>query len=146
MVFGFLKKFHKETMQTINEEWDNKENPLNLHKQAFEFLQKEFGAFQFLNLNSDSIKDREEIAIQICKDGGSVYDICWEYYFRREITFSSIGNELIDNRKILIYNSCKQYYEDKKFSLTTTYEQLEDVIDGFEEKIPPEFPFTKFRS
>ena len=88
MVFGFLKKFHKETMQTINEEWDNKENPLNLHKQAFEFLQKEFGAFQFLNLNSDSIKDREEIAIQICKDGGSVYDICWEYYFRREITFS----------------------------------------------------------
>ena len=135
MVFGLLKKFHNETMKGINEEWENEVKPLNLHKQAFEFLQKEFGAFQFLNLNSDSIKDREKIAIQIYKDGGNVYDICWEYYFRREILFSSEGSELIDDDKLLIYKSCKYYYEDKKFSLTKTYEQFEDLMDGFERKI-----------
>ena len=135
MVFGLLKKFHNETMKGINEEWENEVKPLNLHKQAFEFLQKEFGAFQFLNLNSDSIKDREKIAIGIYKDGGNVYDICWEYYFRREILFSSEGSELIDDDKLLIYKSCKYYYEDKKFSLTKTYEQFEDLMDGFERKI-----------
>ena len=135
MVFGLLKKFHNETMKGINEEWENEVKPLNLHKQAFEFLQNEFGAFQFLNLNSDSIKEREKIAIQICKEGGNVYDICWEYYFRREITFSSIGSELIDNHKLLIYNSCKQYYEDKKFFLTKTYEEFEGVMDGFGKKL-----------
>ena len=135
MVFGLLKKFHNETMKGINEEWENEVKPLNLHKQAFEFLQKEFGAFQFLNLNSDSIKDREKIAIGIYKDGGNVYDICWEYYFRREILFSTVGSELIEDDKLLIYNSCKYYYEDKKFSLTKTYEQFEDLMDGFERKI-----------
>ena len=135
MVFGLLKKFHNETMKGINEEWENEVKPLNLHKQAFEFLQKEFGAFQFLNLNSDSIKDREKIAIEIYKDGGNVYDICWEYYFRREILFSNVGSELIDDDKLLIYNSCKYYYADKKFSLTKTYEQFEDLMDGFERKI-----------
>ena len=61
MVFGLLKKFHNETMKGINEEWENEVKPLNLHKEAFEFLQKEFGAFQFLNLNSDSIKNQTDL-------------------------------------------------------------------------------------
>ena len=135
MVFGLLKKFHNETMKGIDVEWEYDVKPLSLHKQAFEYLQKEFGAFQFLNLKSDSIKEREKIAIEIYKDGGNVYDICWEYYFRREITFSSIGSELIDDDKLLIYNSCKYYYEDKKFSLTKTYEQFEDLMDRFEKKM-----------
>jgi hypothetical protein len=43
MVFEFLKN----TMNDINEEWDSME-PERLHKQAFEFLQKEFDAWPFL--------------------------------------------------------------------------------------------------
>lgn len=140
MVFEFIKNFHKQTMKNINDEWDSME-PERLHKQAFQFLQKEFGAFQYLTLDSvtPDLKQTEEI----CKEGGNIYDICWDWYFSREIMFSGIGSEPIDNRKMLIYDSCKFYYKDKKFALATTYQELETYIDEFENSIPPEFSFKK---
>jgi hypothetical protein len=139
MVFDFFKKLNKE----INEEWDSME-PERLHKQAFEFLQKEFDAWPFLPY--DRVQKDLKKTEAICQEGGNVYDICWSWYFRSEIMFSGVGSETIDHRKMLIYDSCKYYYEDKKFSLAKTYEELETYIEQFENNIPPQFPFKKLLS
>ena len=138
MVFDFFKKLNKE----INEEWDSME-PERLHKQAFEFLQKEFDAWPFLPF--DSVKKDLKKTEAICQEGGNIYDICWSWYFQLEINFCCHG-ETIDSRKMLIYNSCKYYYEDKKFSLAKTYQEVETHIEEFEKNIPPEFPFKKLLS
>ena len=125
MVFEFLKK----TFQDINEEWETKEMPLRLHKSAFEFLQKEFGAFYGLYLTSTTIKEREAIAKNIYADGGNVYDICWEYYFKSELIS---GYEYESVRRV--YNACKFYIDEKKFALKKSYEGFESLKQRVEDK------------
>jgi hypothetical protein len=138
MVFDFFKKLNNK----INEDWNSME-PERLHKKAFDFLQKEFGAWPFLSF--DSVEKDLKKTEAICQEGGNIYDICWNWYFRSEIMFSGVGGEIIDHRKMLIYDSCKYYYDDKKFALAKSYVELETYIEQFENNIPPQFPFKKLK-
>ena len=143
MVFEFLKNFHRETLKNINDEWDAQE-PARLHKQAFNFLQKEFGAFPNQTFNSQVIKNQTELACMVFDQGGSVYDVCYMLYFGEEIRKCLDYEEAVDAIKMHIYDCLKHYYQSKYFNMPSTYSLLDITIPIFEDRIRDKFPFQKF--
>jgi len=137
MVFEFLKNLHNDALRQAKA--DTYEA---MHEEAFLYLQKNFGAYTHLTLNSEVIQNKKILAKEIYESGGSIYDFYWLYHFRVEFTFASADG--IDEQKMRIYEFCKDFYRTNKFKLESTLSEVPDAIQKFEDIIPAHFSFKEF--
>jgi len=137
MVFEFLKNLHNDALRQAKA--DTYEA---MHEEAFLYLQKNFGAYAYLTLNSEVIQNKKILAKELYESGGSIYDFYWRYYFRIEFTMA--GADGIDEQKMRIYEFCKDFYRTNKFKLESTLSEVPDYIQNFEDIIPDHFSFKEF--